>query len=181
MSVEVEYAETLGLELGDTLTYDIAGETVTGRITSLREVQWARLEPNFFAVFELVDLLNAPKLGISGEYQATRSWTIRGAWDSGKGLHMQRKPPRAKLKKLVGATITAARRHGKYLLLDYEGGDRMLVHLSQGGRLDVEAPPKSTKPRGSVARFSAEINQLNTRLGLTDSRVASLGRMWRTR
>ena len=29
----------------------------------------------------------------------------------------------------------------------------MLVHLSQGGRLDVEAPPKSTKPRGSVARF----------------------------
>ena len=31
---------------------------------------------------------------------------IRGAWDSGKGLHMQRKPPRARLKKLVGATIT---------------------------------------------------------------------------
>ncbi len=24
----------------------------------------------------------------------------------------------------------------------------MLVHLSQGGRLDVEAPPKSTKPTG---------------------------------
>ncbi|HEY0026203.1 MAG TPA: translocation/assembly module TamB [Longimicrobium sp.] len=36
---------------------------------------------DFFAVFELVDLLNAPKLGISGEYQATRSWTIRGAWE----------------------------------------------------------------------------------------------------
>ncbi|NVB77351.1 MAG: DNA-formamidopyrimidine glycosylase, partial [Kofleriaceae bacterium] len=31
---------------------------------------------------------------------------IVGVWDSGKGLHMQRKPPRAKLKKLVGATIT---------------------------------------------------------------------------
>ena len=29
----------------------------------------------------------------------------------------------------------------------------MLVHLSQGGRLDIETPPKSTKPRGSVARF----------------------------
>ena len=33
------------------------------------------------------------------------------------------------------------------------GGDRMLVHLSQGGRLDIEAPPKSTKPSGSVARL----------------------------
>jgi formamidopyrimidine-DNA glycosylase len=32
----------------------------------------------------------------------------------------------------------------------------MLVHLSQGGRIDVEDPPKSTKPRGSVARFRFE-------------------------
>jgi formamidopyrimidine-DNA glycosylase len=44
-------------------------------------------------------------------------------------------------------------RRGKYLILTFEGGDRMLVHLSQGGRLDVEAPPKTTKPRGAVARF----------------------------
>ncbi len=36
ISVEIEYAERLGLKLGDTLTYDIAGEAVTGRITSLR-------------------------------------------------------------------------------------------------------------------------------------------------
>ena len=51
VSVEVEYAETLGLELGDTLTYDIAGETVTARITSLREVRWDTFKPNFFVVF----------------------------------------------------------------------------------------------------------------------------------
>ena len=36
---------------------------------------------------------------------------IAAVWDSGKGLHMQRKPPRAALRKLVGATITAVRRH----------------------------------------------------------------------
>jgi formamidopyrimidine-DNA glycosylase len=29
----------------------------------------------------------------------------------------------------------------------------MLVHLSQGGRVDLEDPPKSTKPRGAVARL----------------------------
>ncbi len=51
VSVEIEYAETLGLRLGDTLTYDIAGEAVTGRITSLREVRWDTFKPNFFVVF----------------------------------------------------------------------------------------------------------------------------------
>ena len=54
---------------------------------------------------------------------------------------------------LVGRSLGEVGRRGKYLILPFEGGDRILVHLSQGGRLDVEAPPKATKPRGSVARF----------------------------
>jgi formamidopyrimidine-DNA glycosylase len=54
---------------------------------------------------------------------------------------------------LVGRALEGVGRRGKYLVLVFDRGDRMLVHLSQGGRLDVEAPPKSTKPRGSVARF----------------------------
>jgi formamidopyrimidine-DNA glycosylase len=54
---------------------------------------------------------------------------------------------------LVGRRLESVGRRGKYLVLDFERGDRMLVHLSQGGRIDIEAPPKSTKPRGSVARF----------------------------
>ena len=33
------------------------------------------------------------------------------------------------------------------------GGPRLLVHLSQGGRVDVEDPPKTTKPRGAVVRL----------------------------
>jgi putative ABC transport system permease protein len=51
ISVEAEYAERLGLKLGDTLTYDIAGESVSGRITSLREVRWDTFKPNFFVTF----------------------------------------------------------------------------------------------------------------------------------
>ena len=35
ISVETDYAERLGMKLGDTLTYDIAGEAVSGTITSL--------------------------------------------------------------------------------------------------------------------------------------------------
>jgi formamidopyrimidine-DNA glycosylase len=30
------------------------------------------------------------------------------------------------------------------------------VHLSQGGRIDVESPPKTTKPRGAVVRLRFE-------------------------
>jgi formamidopyrimidine-DNA glycosylase len=60
--------------------------------------------------------------------------TIHGAWDSGKGLHMHRKPPRAKLRRLVGARITAVRRLGKYLLLDTERAT-LLAHLGMTGRL----------------------------------------------
>ena len=51
VSVEQEYAQRLGLKLGDTVTYDVAGEPVTARITSLREVRWDSFQPNFFMVF----------------------------------------------------------------------------------------------------------------------------------
>jgi formamidopyrimidine-DNA glycosylase len=54
---------------------------------------------------------------------------------------------------LLGRRLEDVGRRGKYLILGFEGGGRMLVHLSQGGRLDVESPPKVTKPRGSVARL----------------------------
>jgi len=53
---------------------------------------------------------------------------------------------------LAGRTLERVGRHGKYLVWEL-GGPRVLVHLSQGGRVDVEHPPKSTKPRGSVVRF----------------------------
>lgn len=53
---------------------------------------------------------------------------------------------------LVGRTLTRVGRRGKYLVFEL-GGSRILVHLSQGGRVDVEDPPKSTKPRGSVVRL----------------------------
>jgi putative ABC transport system permease protein len=51
ISVEVEYAGRLGLKLGDRLTYDVAGEAVSGKITNLREVRWDTFKPNFFIVF----------------------------------------------------------------------------------------------------------------------------------
>ncbi len=53
---------------------------------------------------------------------------------------------------LVDRTLERVGRRGKYLVLSF-GGPRLLVHLSQGGRADLEDPPKTTKPRGAVARL----------------------------
>lgn len=50
VSVEQGLARTLGIALGDRLSFRIAGETVQVRVTSLREVQWDSLQPNFFIV-----------------------------------------------------------------------------------------------------------------------------------
>jgi formamidopyrimidine-DNA glycosylase len=56
---------------------------------------------------------------------------------------------------LIGRTIERVGRRGKFAVLEL-GGPRLLFHLSQGGRVDVEDPPKSTKPRGSVLRIRCE-------------------------
>lgn len=56
---------------------------------------------------------------------------------------------------LVGRMLDRVGRRGKYLVFEL-GGPRILVHLSQGGRADVEDPPKTTKPRGAVVRFRFE-------------------------
>ncbi len=49
-SLEVGFAEILGVGLGDELSFDIAGERVTAPVTSLREVVWESMRPNFFVI-----------------------------------------------------------------------------------------------------------------------------------
>jgi formamidopyrimidine-DNA glycosylase len=55
---------------------------------------------------------------------------------------------------LYGHTLRSVGRRAKYLVWEFDDGNRMVLHLSQAGRLDIEDPPKKTKPRGSVARFT---------------------------
>ena len=49
-SVEEGIAKTLGIKLGDTLTYDIAGSLFTAPVTSLRKVEWDSFKANFFVI-----------------------------------------------------------------------------------------------------------------------------------
>ncbi len=54
---------------------------------------------------------------------------------------------------LAGATVASVHSHGKFVVVDFVDERRLLFHLSQGGRVDVESPPKTTRPRGAVVRF----------------------------
>jgi len=53
---------------------------------------------------------------------------------------------------LAGRGLRGVGRRGKFLILDFDG-PRILFHLSQGGRVDVEDPPKATRPKFGVVRF----------------------------
>lgn len=54
---------------------------------------------------------------------------------------------------LHGAEVTGVTSRGKYLVITTERG-RILLHLSQAGRVTVEDPPKRTRPRNGVVRFA---------------------------
>lgn len=49
-SVEQGLAETLGIRLGDRLTFWVSGHAVSAPVTSLRHVQWDSFNVNFFVV-----------------------------------------------------------------------------------------------------------------------------------
>ena len=51
VSISSEYQDSLGLKLGDKLTFDVAGETLTAEVASIRKIRWDSFRPNFFLVF----------------------------------------------------------------------------------------------------------------------------------
>lgn len=62
VSVESGLAERLQLSIGDSVTLDLAGQSVTAQVRNIREVDWESLKPNFYFIFS-PDVLN--------EYSAT--------------------------------------------------------------------------------------------------------------
>lgn len=51
VSISTEYQEALHLQLGDRLQFDVAGETLTVTVASIRKIRWDSFRPNFFLVF----------------------------------------------------------------------------------------------------------------------------------
>jgi len=61
ISVEQSLMQSLDLSLGDHITWDFQGVTVESVITSVRNVDWARFDTNFFVVFEPGAIERAPQ------------------------------------------------------------------------------------------------------------------------
>jgi putative ABC transport system permease protein len=61
VSLETGLAKSLRLELGDTLEFDVAGESVKVLVTSLRRVDWDSMRANFFAILTPAALADAPQ------------------------------------------------------------------------------------------------------------------------
>ena len=60
LSMEEGIARTLGLRLGDTLRFDIAGVQRESTITSLRKVDWGSMRANFFALYPVSRMPELP-------------------------------------------------------------------------------------------------------------------------
>jgi putative ABC transport system permease protein len=60
ISVEEGIAKTLGLKMGDALTFDIGGIQVVSKITSLRKVDWGSMRANFFVMYPVSNLPEVP-------------------------------------------------------------------------------------------------------------------------
>jgi putative ABC transport system permease protein len=69
ISVETGIAKTLGLKLGDRLAFEIAGETISAEITSLRTLEWGSMRVNFFVIMPPVLLQDLPQSWITAYYQ----------------------------------------------------------------------------------------------------------------
>jgi len=50
LSVEEGIAKTLGINIGDTLTYDVAGNPFSAKVVNLRKVEWDSMQVNFFVI-----------------------------------------------------------------------------------------------------------------------------------
>ncbi len=64
VSVEVGMAEELGVRLGDELVWNVQGVVIPSVVGSLREVDWRRVQTNFFVVFPPGVLEDAPQFHV---------------------------------------------------------------------------------------------------------------------
>jgi putative ABC transport system permease protein len=64
ISLEKEIAKDLHVGLGDEMVLDVQGVPVTARVTNLREVDWSKMNLNFFMIFPPGVLESAPGFNV---------------------------------------------------------------------------------------------------------------------
>ncbi|NVK89624.1 MAG: ABC transporter permease [Gammaproteobacteria bacterium] len=70
ISIEQEMAQRLGLSIGDSMTFNIAGDEITATINSIRKIEWDSFQPNFYVIFNPGALDKFPATYITSFYLA---------------------------------------------------------------------------------------------------------------
>lgn len=76
VSFEDRFADALGLKVGDEVSVNVLGRTITAKVASLRDVKWRTLAINFFMIFSPNTFAGAPHMDL-----ATVTWP-NGATDT---------------------------------------------------------------------------------------------------
>jgi putative ABC transport system permease protein len=81
LSIEQEIGEILSFGMGDKLTFDVAGQRFSDTVTSVREVRWDSMQPNFFVIAAPNSITHMPQTLITsihvGEKKALVTAMIR--------------------------------------------------------------------------------------------------------
>lgn len=67
-SLDADLARHLGVGIGDTLTFNVAGEDIRAPITSLRTIDWDSLQPNFYVVLSPGAVADLPQTWLASVY-----------------------------------------------------------------------------------------------------------------
>lgn len=68
LSIEAGLAGRLDIHLGDELGFDIQGQLLTARVSSIRTVRWDSMQPNFFIIFSQGVLDDLPATWMTSFY-----------------------------------------------------------------------------------------------------------------
>ena len=73
VSIEQTLAKRLGIVLGDSLTFQLGSEAIKVPVTSIREVNWQSMQPNFYMIFNPQVLADYPASYISSLHVPTNN------------------------------------------------------------------------------------------------------------
>lgn len=79
-SIEDKLAKTLGVNVGDTLTFDVAGRSISVLVSGLRSVKWDSFQVNFFALLSPSALKDAPSTYITSFYLPADQHALVQQW-----------------------------------------------------------------------------------------------------
>jgi putative ABC transport system permease protein len=80
VSVESKLAERLHIRLGDELQFLQGANTFSARVSSLREVDWDRMEPTFYMLFTPEQLWDYPKTYMTSFYLDPAQQSLMQDW-----------------------------------------------------------------------------------------------------